>query len=427
MFFRMIWGSLWRQRKKMITIALTVALGVSLAAAMLGIMFDVGDKLNKELKSYGANISVLPKGAFLLSDLYGVENEAAEDKFLREDELVKIKGIFWMFNIVGYAPYLNIKTTVSGKSGSVRTVGTWYDYTFVTAANENFTTGIRSLKSWWQIDSGGWISDEETCCAMAGAEYARKNNIKAGDSITLTGAAGAETFHVKGIFSAGGDDDDSVYLTLAAAQALSGNAGNVSSIEVSALTTPDNELAKKATENYASLTPTEREAWYCTAYVGSIAYQIEEALTDAVAKPIRKVAESEGIILQKTELLMVLITVLSLVGAAVGITNLVTASVMERSKEIGLLKAVGAKDSSIVFLILTGIMITAVVGGILGFFIGWGLAQIIGLTVFSSAVALKAAVIPITAVAVVAVTLTGSIPAIKMLLSLKPAEVLHGR
>jgi putative ABC transport system permease protein len=410
----------------MITIALTITLGVSLAAAMLGIMFDVGDKLNKELKSYGANINVLPKGAFLLSDLYGIENEDAEDKFLREDELPKIKGIFWMFNIVAYAPYLNIKTTVSG-NGGVRTVGTWYSHTFVTAANENFTTGIRNLKSWWHIDSGAWITDDDDCCAMVGAEYARKNNVKTGDLITLTGAVKTEAFHVKGIFSAGGEDDESIYLTLAAAQDLSGNAGNVSSIEVSALTTPDNELAKKATENYASLTQTEREAWYCTAYVGSIAYQIEEALTDAVAKPIRKVAESEGIILQKTELLMVLITILSLVGAAVGITNLVTASVMERSKEIGLLKAVGAKDSSIVFLILSGITVTALVGGVLGFFIGWGLAQIIGLTVFSSTVALKAAVIPITAVAVVAVTLTGSIPAIKMLLSLKPAEVLHGR
>lgn len=61
-------------------------------------------------------------------------------------------------------------------------------------------------------------------------------------------------------------------------------------------------------------------------------------MTDSVAKPIRQVAESEGDILNKTTLLMVLITVLTLIGSGFGISNLITASVMERSNEIGLQK-----------------------------------------------------------------------------------------
>ena len=55
MFWRMVFGTVIRQRKKMFMIAFTIALGVSLATAMLNVMLGVGDKVNKELKTYGAN------------------------------------------------------------------------------------------------------------------------------------------------------------------------------------------------------------------------------------------------------------------------------------------------------------------------------------------------------------------------------------
>ena len=124
---------------------------------------------------------------------------------------------------------------------------------------------------------------------------------------------------------------------------------------------------------------------------------------------------------------MILITILSLIGSALGITNLVTASVMERSNEIGLFKAVGAKDSSISGLVLTEILLTGVAGAVAGYFLGFGFAQIIGHTVFNSSIEMKPFVIPVVAVLMLAVTLIGSIPAIRMLLRLDPAEVLHGR
>ena len=66
-------------------------------------------------------------------------------------------------------------------------------------------------------------------------------------------------------------------------------------------------------------------------------------------------------------------------------------------------------------------------GAVIGYFAGFGFAQIIGHTVFSSAIDMKPMVIPVVIVLVVVVTLAGSIPAIRMLLRLRPAEVLHGR
>jgi putative ABC transport system permease protein len=100
---------------------------------------------------------------------------------------------------------------------------------------------------------------------------------------------------------------------------------------------------------------------------------------------------------------------------------------MERSNEIGLLKAIGATDGRISAQILVEIMITGVIGAIIGYFAGVGFAQIIGQTVFGSSIEIKPMVIPLVGVLVFIVVMAGSIPAIRMLLRLRPTEVLHGR
>jgi putative ABC transport system permease protein len=100
---------------------------------------------------------------------------------------------------------------------------------------------------------------------------------------------------------------------------------------------------------------------------------------------------------------------------------------MERANEIGLLKAVGAHDGPISRLVLTEILITGIIGGVGGYFAGLGFARIIGQSVFNSAIDIQPMVIPLVAALVFLVTLAGSIPSIRLLLSLRPAEVLHGR
>ena len=423
MFWRMVFQSFRRQKGKMAMIAFTIALGASLATAMLNVMFGVGDKVNQELKTYGANIRVVPQTASLLSDIYGVDG--GSEKFLREDELGKIKTIFWAFNIVDYAPYLEAEVLLDGKKIGV--TGTWFNHHLSLPTGEELDTGMISMKSWWHISGGPWLKDSDENSVMVGREIAEELNLNAGDSVFLKGSAAAKSFVVKSIFDGGGDEDSRIFMNLHDAQALVGKEGLINSIEVSALTSPDNELARRAAQNPESLTNAERETWYCTAYVSSICYQIQEVISNAVAKPVRQVAESEGAILGKTQLLMLLITVLSLIASALGISNLVTASVMERSKEIGLLKAIGAHDTPVAWLVLTEIIITAILGGLVGYFAGCAFAQIIGRTVFGSAIAVTPVVIPLVAILIFLVTMAGSIPSIRMILALEPAEVLHGR
>ena len=429
MFFRMVKGTLIRQWKKMILIAFTIGLGASLATAMLSVVLDVGDKVNKELKTFGANITVMPKRQSVVSDLYDVSGGKSSGAYLKENELGKIKTIFWAFNIVDYTPF--VKSNVKLSDGSdVQVVGSWFNHHMDLPTGEQLDAGIASLRSWWEIKDGKWIdeqanSNENDC--MIGSKLAEKLGVKAGDKVKVKGSKEERELNIVGVFSSGGDEDERIFTGLKAAQALSGLEGKIDSIEVSALTTPDNELAVKAAKDPQSLTVAQYEIWYCTAYVSSICYQIQEVITDSVAAPVRQVADSEGAILDKTQLLMLLITILSLIGSALGICNLVTASVMERSSEIGLMKAIGAHNSAITGLVLTEIIITAIIGGTVGFGCGIGFAQIIGESVFGSLITLRPMVIPIVGVLVVIVTLIGSIPAIRMLLKLEPEAVLHGR
>lgn len=424
MFWTMVKGALVRQRGRFFLIALTVALGVSLAAAMLNVMFDVGDKVNQELKAFGANITVAPKNASLLNDVYGVGSDSGHKEYLNEEDLGKIKTIFWTNNIVAFTPMLNGTVSVNGQN--VNLTGTWFNYHMTLPTGDAFDTGVEEMKSWWQID-GDWPKDN-TDQVLVGQKLAESLQVKTGDTLSYRRADGTQgQFVIAGIVSGGGNEDNAILASLPVVQQALNLKGKVSEIEVSAITTPENDLARKAAANPERLSQAEREIWYCTAYVSSIAFQIEEVVNNSSARPVRQIAESEGKILDKTQLLMLLITVLSLISAALGVSNLVSANVMERSREIGLMKALGAKNYEVILMILTETLIAGIAGGIVGYFIGMGFAQVIGYTVFGSAIANNIIVVPIVGSLMVAVILLGSVPAIRTLLSLQPASVLHGR
>ena len=333
MFWRMVKGTLFRQRSKMLMIAFTVALGVSLATAMMNVMLGVGDKVNKELKTYGANITVMHKDASILDDLYGISGEGVSNKFLLESEIPKIKQIFWGFAILDFAPYLERSVEITGISNKTKIYGTWFEKHLTMPTGEELDAGVKNLKTWWEI-KGEWLKDDDLDGVMIGSLIAGKNNIQVGDTIEVKGTEQTKKLIVRGIINSGSDDDGAIYTTLKTTQDLFGLENKVTMLEVSALTTPDNDLAKKAAQDPNSLTISEYETWYCTAYVSTISYQIQEVLSDSVAKPNRQVAESEGTILNKTELLMLLICILSSFASALGISNLITASVIARSQEI---------------------------------------------------------------------------------------------
>ncbi|GHV58869.1 ABC transporter permease [Campylobacterota bacterium] len=418
MFYQMIRGAFTRQKSKFLLIALTIGLGVCVASAMLNIMLDIGDKVNKELKSYGANITVRPKFASILSDVYNDDDQQTE-QFIDESDAIKVKTIFWAHNIVDFAPFLTHKTAINNEQFTI--VGTWFNKEIVLPDGETITTGIAGLKSWWQID-GEWAKDDAENEIMIGLEAAKKLKLSAGDQLAING----QIYKISAVFSALGSEDSEIFMPLAAVQNISGNFGKISYIDLSALTAPENELARKAAQDPQNLSLDEWETWYCTAYISSIAYQIEEALPNARAKAVLQISQSEGAILGKVQLLMLLLTALTLLCSALGISNLVTAFVMEKSAEIGLIKAIGALDGEVIALILTAVLCAAACGSIAGYLVGLQLASFIGRVVFDAVIEPNALAAAAVLLLVLIVVFLGSIPALKTVLLTRPADVLRG-
>ncbi len=429
MFLRLLKNALLRQKRKVFMIALTMALGVSLSTAMLNVVMDVEDRINQELKTYGANLNVIPRGVSMLGELYGLDRgNGVTSRFIAEEGLGKMKTIFWANNIVNFTPYLDLTIQLDGASEPVVLVGTWFDKALNLPTGDVINTGMRYMRSWWDV-SGDWVNDSDIDGVMIGRDLAKKLKIHRGDKIRafLRESQQSVWLTVRSIFYGGGSEDQQIFMPLKRVQELSRHEGQVHRVEVSALTTPDNALSRRAAEDPHSLSRKEWDTWYCTAYISSIAYQIEEVLTNVKAKPILQVSESEGMILKKIKLLMLLLTVLSLACSALGISNLVSMNIMERNTEIGLMKAIGATNGSVSILVLSEILAMSLIGGVIGYGLGLGLSQIIGHSVFGMSVAWKAVVIPIVILIVITVTVIGSLPALKVLLSLEPTQVLHGR
>lgn len=424
MFLTMLSRSLVRGWRKKALAVLTVALGTSLAVATLNIAMDVGDKVNRELKSYGANILVTPQVENMR--LEGTEyNPLAEQSFLPEADLPKLKMIFWKHNILGFAPYLNAAGEVSGGS-RVEIVGTWFRKTLVIPTGETVTAGVKDVKGWWQVE-GNWPDDAGSNSALVGQALARQLSLIPGGTLDLMINNRRHSLVVSGVVAAGGDEDKQVIVPLAWLQEVTGRRGKVSRLEVSALTMPKNDLARRAEKlGPDALSPEDFETWYCSPFVDSVAYQIEEAIPGAWARPIRQVAESEGAILAKVQALMALLALAAAVSSVLGISSLMGAAALERSREVGLLKALGAYNSSVILLFLAEACLIGVIGGAAGLAAGLGLARFVGQNVFGTAIAIKMLTIPSAFAIATGVALAGSLMAVRMVSRLQPARILVG-
>ncbi len=102
MFLRLLFESFRRQKRRKTVALLAIALGMSIATAMIAVGTDIGDKINQELRSLGANLVITPIEDTLDVNIGGVNlKPASEGAFINEQDLIKIKGIFWGHNIKG--------------------------------------------------------------------------------------------------------------------------------------------------------------------------------------------------------------------------------------------------------------------------------------------------------------------------------------
>ena len=414
MFVRLVYESFRRQTRRKLLMAIAVTLGAAVSTAMIAIAVDIGDKISHELRSYGANLLVTPAEDSLDVQIGSVNLKPAGGAYLSEADLPKIKGIFWRNNITGFAPELQTNVKVGGADGTL--VGTYFAKK-LRFGDQEFTTGALKTFPWWKV-SGAWPADDSNL-VLVGEKLATENAMSPGKEILVSG----RTYGVAGILSTGGPEDGQIVAPLSLVQSLAGKPGAVSKLFVSAVTKPEDAFARR---NPDSLTPADRDRWYCSPYPQSIAYQLQEVLPHSHAEQIRQVAQNEGNVLSRIEGLMLLITLAALFTSGLAVSAAMATAMFERRQEIGLMKALGAGHFALSAIFITESFLLACLGGVLGFAAGSLLARKLGQSIFGSAIVVEPVLLPLILAIAVAVTFAGSAAAIRRAVKYDPVHALRG-
>lgn len=185
-----------------------------------------------------------------------------------------------------------------------------------------------------------------------------------GEQIKVTLDTGRETVTVVGIYEdvsidngmmqamMGGGDATSMYLPLAAATRIADADDGYSSFMVSAL----------MGSNYAKIT-SDTIDFFNTYYAKNEKVMVRAVSLDS------ELAEMNNI-MSTMSLAIAVIAGISLLVGGIGVMNIMLVSVTERTREIGIRKALGAKDSAIRIQFIVESMIICVIGGALGIVTG---------------------------------------------------------
>jgi putative ABC transport system permease protein len=457
MFFRLIADSFTRRPRRKLLTAAALSLGMAVATAALSVTLDVGDRLSEEFRSLGANLVVTPEADSLPLEIGGVDFRPANSgAYLPESDLPKIKSVFWHNNITAFAPILEtsveIQDTPAGTDiaevasrltsatrisnstrGSapgqitVRLIGTWVGRSVPLADGANFVTGVEKTNPWWHV-RGRWFVDGATE-GVVGANLAKRLGLKIGSKLRVIGekegtdVPEVHELAIVGVLESGSSEDNAALVPLPLVQALAKKTGEYRKLYVSALTKPEDDFARRDPK---TMKPDELERWSCSPYVSSIAYSIKQVLPGSDVRVIRRVADGEGKILTRVRMLLWLVTLTSLLAAALAVGASSAASVIERRTEIGLMKALGAGSGTVGFLLAAEQLLLAFVGGSIGYALGLLLARFLGTKIFGVPPAPSLLVLCVILVLAAGVTLLGSALPLRRAARFDPAAILRG-
>lgn len=478
MFLRMVTASLLRRRSRMLIALLSIGIGATILAGMVTIYYDVPRQMRAQMRSYGANMLLMPAEGEVLDS---GKLTAALQK-LPEDALV------------GASPYRYVRLDMTSRQQSFTTAGT--DFAEVQKTSPYFSVEGRYPEAPREI--------------LVGKEIAEMIGVKEGSSMELTWQPAAKD-------ASGSAEDDRV-----PGATLSGSAKGFGDAAVYVTATLDDEARiAELTIDASTQTPeyggrTAEDALFLKQFIGKslplsmnedvdalsgatvTSTAVVEALNaaraaDAAAKPkttryevtgilvtggeeegyvfmstedlqtltgedrldvaelsvsadeeqlnayaealtgdgvqarlVKRVTKSETAVLGKLQALVFLVTVVVLILTMICVSTTMMAVVSERRREIGLRKALGASDNSIRGEFLGEGMFLGLLGGALGAVLGFVFAQVVSVNVFNSSITFQPLLLPVTVLVSMAIAAASCLMPIKRAVAIDPAIVLKG-
>src|SRR5262249_6645300 len=282
-----------------------------------------------DLRSYGASIMITPVGESLAL-AGGALNFEQLDSFtyLKTSELPNLQKSFWKNQIVAYAPIL--PQQVHWQSSNVKLVGTEFGQRDPLSSFPKIMPTIAL--------AGRWPHSEDE--AVVGRDLAQRFGWKAGDSLTLNSIT-SRTFRITGILQSGGAEDREIFAGMSVVQQMTGHPDAYKQLLVSAMVSPEDQLYHQFQQNPKSLSPKDLERYSCRPYITSVAQDLSRTLSDSEPRILRQISKADEKTSTRVNWLMFLVTLAGLFASSLTMTSTTTAMILQRRKELALMKAIG--------------------------------------------------------------------------------------
>lgn len=377
-----------RRKTKLGLAVLSVVVAAAAIVAVITTFSAATDGLYEESNKFGANIIVRPEVTSipLVAGSTSIGSLSAGENYIEESEIPKIYTIQNNSNLAVVAPRLYGIAELGNSSVVVMGVDPEKEM---------------KLKPWWSVQ-GHWTTAEtsDKTEVMVGSDIAGPLRLKEGSPITLSQGNISIDATVAGVInSTGGNEDGYVILPLATSQYLFSKEGKVSSLEVRALCNncPVEEMSR----------------------------QIEEVFPGLEARSMSQIVETEMAVVEHTESSAMAVSIITLLVSTLTVASTMLASVNEKLKEIGIMRAVGASNAQVVFMLFFEGAIIGAVGGSIGFVIGTAASYIAApMLVSVSPPPMWELWLPVISICMLTGMVASVIPA-KKALEIDPAEVLR--
>ena len=379
MYLRMITASVARRKSRMLIALLAVVVGATILSGLVTIYYDIPRQMGMEFRNYGANMILVPAD----STQGGMTQEAIDEavSHVSADELV------------GVSPYHYENLTINA--------------TPMIAAGTDLEA-VRATSPYWYVD-GAWPSKPGE--VLVGLEEADFFSLRVGDKVTITytvtGDDGRDAidensveFTVSGLLDTGGSEEEYFFVSLEDMARLTGQelTYNVAELSIQGNAERLQQIADDITASVPSVSP----------------------------QVVKRLTTSESTVLTKLQALVLLVTIVVLALTMICVATTMTAVVTERRKEIGLRKALGASDESIMMEFMGEGLLQGAVGGLLGSGLGFAFAQLVSTNVFNSSITFRPLLVPVTILAALVVTGLACVVPVRNATNVDPALVLKG-
>ncbi len=386
------------KRPQALVTLLTLTIGAAVAAMLLNLYGDAQVKMTREFRAFGAKLILSPSGVARESGNPAELQDSLDASLMNEDvvreirrsgsEARRIMAVGILHAVAGARNATN--RSARGDSGEqVIVVGT--DFTL-----------LHQLYSAWRLSGSAAMGGPSE--AVIGERVAEQLRLGRGDDLALEIGGGGNTTQIRvkiaAIVSTGGPEDGQVFLPLSRLQEALGIDGGIS-------------LAELRVDG-------------STQEIEAVAARIADAFPKLDVRPVREIVYSEGQVLNTIRWLLLTLTMIILAITALCLIATITAIVLERQREIGLMKALGASDRLLMGFFLAEVGVLASAGSLVGFGLGAILSRFLGVQLFGIPLDLHWPALPWVTLTTVGVALVAAWSPVRVVRRIRPAMVLKG-